>query len=159
MAGHTPSDNETENVKRTPFFDQHFRDASAVINLKGAVRALRLPATWAGWIARAPIHESRRVGDHQRRLDLAIPNLATMNEIAIPVSKIRRPRKTPKGRSRAPTSLRQPFGHALERARRGDAPRAGRVYEGATFYHHFDLVKEGKSAPPATTIRVCETLS
>jgi formate dehydrogenase len=33
------------------------------------------------------------------------------------------------------------------------------VYEVATFYHHFDVVKEGETAPPATTIRVCETLS
>ncbi|TMH30375.1 MAG: NADH-quinone oxidoreductase subunit F [Betaproteobacteria bacterium] len=33
------------------------------------------------------------------------------------------------------------------------------VYEVATFYHHFDVVKEGDSSPPALTIRVCETLS
>ena len=33
------------------------------------------------------------------------------------------------------------------------------VYEVATFYHHFDVVKEGDSCPPALTIRVCETLS
>src|SRR2546428_14018146 len=33
------------------------------------------------------------------------------------------------------------------------------VYEVATFYHHFDLVKEGEAAPPALTVRVCETLS
>ena len=33
------------------------------------------------------------------------------------------------------------------------------VYEVATFYHHFDVVKEGESAPPALTVRVCETLS
>jgi formate dehydrogenase len=33
------------------------------------------------------------------------------------------------------------------------------VYEVATFYHHFDVVKEGDQAPPAITVRVCETLS
>jgi formate dehydrogenase beta subunit len=33
------------------------------------------------------------------------------------------------------------------------------VYEVATFYHHFDVVKEGDAAPPALTVRVCETLS
>jgi len=33
------------------------------------------------------------------------------------------------------------------------------VYEVATFYHHFDIVKEGVSAPPPITVRVCETLS
>jgi len=33
------------------------------------------------------------------------------------------------------------------------------VYEVATFYHHFDVVKEGETAPPAVTVRVCESLS
>jgi formate dehydrogenase len=33
------------------------------------------------------------------------------------------------------------------------------VYEVATFYHHFDVVKEGDSAPPALTVRVCDSLS
>ena len=33
------------------------------------------------------------------------------------------------------------------------------VYEVATFYHHFDVVKEGESAPPALTVRVCDGLS
>ena len=33
------------------------------------------------------------------------------------------------------------------------------VYEVATFYHHFDVIKEGDTPPPALTIRVCETLS
>ena len=33
------------------------------------------------------------------------------------------------------------------------------VYEVATFYHHFDVIKEGEAAPPALTVRVCETLS
>ena len=33
------------------------------------------------------------------------------------------------------------------------------VYEVATFYHHFDVVKEGDTPPPALTLRICETLS
>jgi formate dehydrogenase len=33
------------------------------------------------------------------------------------------------------------------------------VYEVASFYHHFDIVKEGDAPPPPVTVRVCETLS
>ena len=33
------------------------------------------------------------------------------------------------------------------------------VYEVATFYHHFDVVKEGEAPPPTLTVRICETLS
>jgi NADH:ubiquinone oxidoreductase subunit F (NADH-binding)/NADH:ubiquinone oxidoreductase subunit E len=33
------------------------------------------------------------------------------------------------------------------------------VYEVATFYHHFDIVKEGEAAPAALTVRVCDGLS
>jgi formate dehydrogenase len=33
------------------------------------------------------------------------------------------------------------------------------VYEVATFYHHFDVVKEGDTPPPALTVRVCDSLS
>ncbi|GHA55033.1 NADH-quinone oxidoreductase subunit F [Amylibacter ulvae] len=33
------------------------------------------------------------------------------------------------------------------------------VYEVASFYAHFDIVKEGEAAPPALTIRVCDSLS
>ncbi len=33
------------------------------------------------------------------------------------------------------------------------------VYEVATFYAHFDVVKEGEEVPPALTIRVCDSLS
>jgi len=33
------------------------------------------------------------------------------------------------------------------------------VYEVASFYHHFDVVKEGETPPPPLTIRVCESLS
>jgi formate dehydrogenase beta subunit len=33
------------------------------------------------------------------------------------------------------------------------------VYEVATFYHHFDIVKETETPPPPVTIRVCDSLS
>ncbi len=33
------------------------------------------------------------------------------------------------------------------------------VYEVASFYHHFDIVKEGEVAPQALTVRVCDGLS
>jgi formate dehydrogenase len=33
------------------------------------------------------------------------------------------------------------------------------VYEVASFYHHFDIVKEGEALPPALTVRVCDGLS
>ena len=33
------------------------------------------------------------------------------------------------------------------------------VYEVATFYHHFDVVREGAAAPAALTVRVCDGLS
>ena len=33
------------------------------------------------------------------------------------------------------------------------------VYEVASFYHHFDIVKEGDIAPQALTVRVCDGLS
>ncbi len=33
------------------------------------------------------------------------------------------------------------------------------VYEVATFYAHFDVVKEGEAPPPALTVRVCDSLT
>lgn len=33
------------------------------------------------------------------------------------------------------------------------------VYEVASFYHHFDIVKDGQEAPPEVTVRVCESMS
>jgi formate dehydrogenase beta subunit len=33
------------------------------------------------------------------------------------------------------------------------------VYEVATFYHHFDVVKESQAAPPALTVRVCDSIA
>ena len=33
------------------------------------------------------------------------------------------------------------------------------VYEVATFYHHFDIVREGEAPPPPVTVRVCESIA
>ena len=33
------------------------------------------------------------------------------------------------------------------------------VYEVATFYHHFEVVKEGEAAPPPLTVRVCDSIA
>ncbi|MGY6644482.1 MAG: NADH-ubiquinone oxidoreductase-F iron-sulfur binding region domain-containing protein [Salinarimonas sp.] len=33
------------------------------------------------------------------------------------------------------------------------------VFEVASFYHHFDIVKEGEAPPPALTIRVCDSIA
>jgi formate dehydrogenase len=107
--------------------------------------------------------------------------------VAIPVSKIRRPRPVPKGRPVDPVA-REEIARLLEGApldaqylienlhriqdRYGHLSAAHlnalaelmklaqtEVYEVATFYHHFDVVKEGEKAPPKVTVRVCETLS
>src|SRR5258706_3734244 len=107
--------------------------------------------------------------------------------VVIPLSKIRRPRHTAKGRAVDPGARAEvgglidvvPTGHeflietlhcfqhrfadlsAAHLAALAEAMKLSmaEVYEVATFYHHFDVVKEGESAPPQTTIRVCETLS
>jgi formate dehydrogenase len=33
------------------------------------------------------------------------------------------------------------------------------VYEVATFYHHFDVVKDGEAVPPKITVRVCNSIT
>ncbi len=51
--------------------------------------------------------------------------------------------------------------HADHLAALAEAMKLARaeVYEVATFYHHFDVVKQGEAAPPALTVRVCDSLS
>src|SRR4051812_20700726 len=110
-----------------------------------------------------------------------------MNEIAIPVSKIPRTRPTPKGRpvdaaaraqieallDGAPLEaqhlienlhrVQDRFGHISAAHLNALAAvmnlAQAEVYEVATFYHHFDVVKEGEAAPQQLTVRVCDTLS
>ena len=99
----------------------------------------------------------------------------------------RRPARTPKGRQVDPTALADVCALLGDRSRQRDLliehlhliqDRYGHlsaahlaalaqemklalaeVYEVATFYAHFDVVKEGEHAPPAVTVRVCESLS
>jgi formate dehydrogenase len=49
-------------------------------------------------------------------------------------------------------------GHMSALAQEMRIPMA-EVFEVATFYHHFDVVKEGEAAPADITIRVCDSLS
>jgi formate dehydrogenase beta subunit len=98
-----------------------------------------------------------------------------------------RKREAPKGRRVDPTALaqvrqllgshsRQPdlliehlhkvqdaFGHLSAAHLAALAQEMGlpqtSVYEVASFYHHFDIVKEGGVAPEAVTVRVCDGLS
>src|SRR5437016_3717089 len=98
----------------------------------------------------------------------------------------RRPRRTPKGRQVDPRALEEIQGLLTDRPRRRDlliehlhliqdhyghlsAPHLAalahemkmaqtEVYEVATFYSHFDVVKDGPP-PPAVTVRVCDSLS
>ncbi len=59
--------------------------------------------------------------------------------------------------------LQDTFGHLSARhlaalAEEMRLPQAA-VYEVATFYAHFDVVKEGEPVPPPVTLRVCHSLS
>jgi len=99
----------------------------------------------------------------------------------------RRPPRTPKGRQVDPAALEKVRALLTDRPRRRDlliehlhliqdrynhisAPHLAalafemkmalaEVYEVATFYSHFDVVKEGEDAPPAITVRVCDSIS
>ncbi len=59
--------------------------------------------------------------------------------------------------------LQDRFGHLSARHLAALAREMGlaqtEVYEVATFYHHFDVVKEGDAVPAALTVRVCDGLS
>jgi formate dehydrogenase len=48
--------------------------------------------------------------------------------------------------------------HILALAAEMNLPMA-EVYETATFYHHFDVIREGNTPPPALTVRVCDSLT
>ena len=58
--------------------------------------------------------------------------------------------------------LQDHFGHLSARhlAALGSEMRLAQteVFEVASFYHHFDIVKEGQAAPSALTVRVCDSL-
>jgi NADH:ubiquinone oxidoreductase subunit F (NADH-binding)/NADH:ubiquinone oxidoreductase subunit E len=107
--------------------------------------------------------------------------------IGEPAGGRRRPGRTPKGRQVDPRALEDVRSLLGSRPRRRDLliehlhliqdhhgclPAAHlaalaqemklaltEVYEVATFYSHFDVVKEGQLPPPAVTVRVCDSLS
>ncbi len=109
-----------------------------------------------------------------------------MNTVDMPQTSRRRPRQTPKGRQVDPRALAEIKELLGARPRRRDllieflhliqdryghisAPHLAalademklaqaEVYEVATFYAHFDVVKDGPP-PPAITVRVCDSLS
>jgi formate dehydrogenase beta subunit len=104
-----------------------------------------------------------------------------------PGSGRRRPPRTPKGRQVEPQALADVRALLGERERRRDLLiehlhliqdkyghlsaahlvalaqemklALAEVYEVATFYAHFDVVKDGEKPPPAVTVRVCDSLS
>src|SRR6185503_10675886 len=114
-------------------------------------------------------------------------NTDMADTVVIPVGKIRRTRPGPKGRAVDPVAREEvakllegaslAADHLIENLHRiqdlygrlsaahlnalAEAMKLAKaeVYEVATFYHHFDIVKEGEDAPPAVTVRVCDTLS
>ena len=59
--------------------------------------------------------------------------------------------------------LQDHFGHLSARHLRALAEEMrlsqAEVYEVATFYAHFDVVREDETPPPALTIRVCDSLA
>ncbi|MBX3643043.1 MAG: NAD(P)H-dependent oxidoreductase subunit E [Rubrivivax sp.] len=59
--------------------------------------------------------------------------------------------------------LQDRFGHLSARHLAALAREMGlaqtEVFEVASFYHHFDIVKEGEAVPPALTVRVCDGLA
>jgi NADH:ubiquinone oxidoreductase subunit F (NADH-binding)/NADH:ubiquinone oxidoreductase subunit E len=107
--------------------------------------------------------------------------------IGEPAGTRRRPGRTPKGRQVDPRALAEVRALLGERPRQRDLliehlhviqDHCGHlsaahlaalaqemklalteVYEVATFYSHFDVVKEGQAPPPAVTVRVCDSLS
>src|SRR5580658_10010119 len=117
---------------------------------------------------------------------MSTPTPSNTETIAKPPEGRRRPRRTPKGRQVDPAALDEVRALLTDRPRRRDlliehlhliqdhyghlsAPHLAalayemklaqtEVYEVATFYSHFDVVKDGPP-PPAVTVRVCDSLS
>ena len=70
---------------------------------------------------------------------------------------------TPRPADRAPAQDPGPLslsvGAAPGRSCRRDEAGDDRGVRVATFYHHFDVVKEGDAAPPSITVRVCDSIA
>jgi len=86
--------------------------------------------------AKALADVQRLLGDAPRRRDLLIEHLHKLNDHYghLPAAQL--------------AALAQEMRLALTE-----------VFEVATFYHHFEVVKEGEAAPAALTVRVCDSIS
>ena len=110
-----------------------------------------------------------------------------MNQVVIPIKVERKLRSTLKGRTPDPKALGEVQALLGDEPRRRDLliehlhkiqdryaqlsaahlvalaaemkMALAEVYEVATFYHHFDVIKEGDAAPTAITVRVCDSLA
>lgn len=110
-----------------------------------------------------------------------------MNQVIIPIKAVRKQRGTIKGRTPDPKALAEVRSLLGDAPRRRDLliehlhkiqdryaslsaahlvalaaemkMALAEVYEVATFYHHFDVIKEGDAAPAAITVRVCDSLA
>ena len=110
-----------------------------------------------------------------------------MNQVIIPIKPVRKQRGTIKGRTPDPKALGEVRSLLGDAPRRRDLliehlhkiqdryaslsaahlvalaaemkMALAEVYEVATFYHHFDVIKEGDAAPAAITVRVCDSLA
>ena len=110
-----------------------------------------------------------------------------MNQVIIPIKAVRKLRGTIKGRTPDPKALAEVRSLLGDAPRRRDLliehlhkiqdryrelsaahlvalaaemkMALAEVYEVATFYHHFDVIKEGDAAPAAITVRVCDSLA
>ncbi len=110
-----------------------------------------------------------------------------MNQVIIPIKAVRKLRGTIKGRTPEPKALAEVRSLLGDAPRRRDLliehlhkiqdryrelsaahlvalaaemkMALAEVYEVATFYHHFDVIKEGDAAPAPITVRVCDSLA
>ncbi len=110
-----------------------------------------------------------------------------MQTARIPISDLKKPRATPKGRQIAPQVRAEIVGLLGEKPRDrqylieylhliqdanghisadhiaalAQALKLSQVevYEVATFYHHFDVLRDGDAAPPAHTVRICASIA
>src|SRR5919197_824613 len=111
------------------------RRPSAIIGFPMKARIRPIPKGRAV-DAKALDEVQRLLGDAPRRRDLLIEHLHRINDHFgyLPAAHL--------------TALAQDMRLALTE-----------VYEVATFYHHFEVVKEGEAAPPKLTVRVCDSIA
>ena len=112
--------------------------SSHTIPLQAVEKQIRLKTRGKGRQAdpQAILEVGRILGAAPRRRDLLIENLHLIQD------------------ARGHLSNR----HLVALAREMNLPMA-EVYEVASFYHHFDIVRDGDEAPAALTVRVCDSIA